>query len=476
MWPLKTAKRNIIVAGCLGMSYTQLTLSAASIDFVRGLGGTSFHVGILNSLPVMLLGFQFLAAFVANHLTYRRGLWMSLSLLQRAMIVPIALGPWLWPEMGDLFWIWMFLGAVAINQGLLHFCTPLWLSWMGDYLPHGDLNSYWGYRHRWVQWSAAASLLGGALLISRPRLEIRIGYPILATVAGILGIADILIFLKVDEPPVSKLPPTSMKTIFLAPFLHQGFRSFIAFMCFWHFAAMIGAAFISLYLLDYIGMSLFQVLLLWTLSWVGGALTSRWLGRLGDHFGNRPLLILCVCFKTLNMIGLLLVPKDPSMAFNILVPIFMVDAALNAGFAIATNGFLLKNSPSENRTMYIASGTAMAGVVGGITAIMAGAILTQMDGWSVVVNGWTFSEYHLFFLVSLVLRLLSVKMVLRIKEPASLDTMQVVTYLIGVSPLRVLRYPAGLYRNWSSSEFTAKTSQAEKPSQVDEEKVETVET
>ncbi len=447
MWPLRIAKRNIIIAGCLGMAYTQLTFSAASIDFVRRLGGTGLHIGILNALPVALLGFQFMAAVAANHLSYRRGLWISLSLLQRAIIVPVACGPYLWPELGDQFWIWMFLGSVAINQGLLHFCTPLWLSWMGDYLPHGDLNTYWGHRQRWLQWSAAVSLLGGAILISQSEFDIRIGYPILACIAAVLGILDILIFIKVEEPPVTKIPQPSLQTVLFAPFRHRGFRSFIGFMCFFHCAAMIAAPFITLYLLDYIGMSLFAVLSLWTWSWVGGALTSRWLGRLGDHFGNRPLLVVCVFFKSLNMIGLLSVPRDPTIAFYVLVPIFMVDAALNSGFAIATNGFLLKNSPVENRTMFIASGTAMAGMVGGATAIVAGAILAAMDGWSTNMLGGEFSGYHLFFAVSLGMRLIATRIVSRIHEPSSHDTIQVVTYLVGITPIRMMRYPVGLYRS-----------------------------
>ena len=38
---------------------------------------------------------------------------------------------------------------------------------------------------------------------------------------------------------------------------------------------MVGAPFISMYLLEHVGMDLFHVLLLWTISWVGGAVLSQ---------------------------------------------------------------------------------------------------------------------------------------------------------------------------------------------------------
>ena len=446
-WPLETAQKVIVAAGCFGMAYTQLTLSAASIDYVRTLGGSGLHVGIFNSLPVMLLIVQFMAAAAANHLRYRRTTWMALSLVQRLIVVPVAFGPWIWPGVSDQTWVWMFLVCIAINQGLLHFCTPLWLSWMGDYLPHETLNRFWGVRHRWMQWVAAVSLFGGAILLYQTGLGVRLGYPILAAIAAVFGVADVLLFLKVEEPPVTPLQGVDLRSAWSGPFRHPGFRSFIGFMCFWHFTAMIGAAFISLYLLEYVGMSLFQVLTLWTCSWIGGAATAGAMGKIADRYGNKPLLVLCVLFKSVNMIALLAVPARPVLAFYILAPVFMVDAALNSGFAIATNGFLLKNSPRENRTMYIAAGTALAGLVGGVTAIVAGGVLTALGDGSVTLFGRELVGFHLLFAASLLLRFVAAGIVSRIQEPHTYDTIQVVTSLIGVTPLRVMRYPVGLYRS-----------------------------
>ncbi len=450
MWPLRTAQRFIIVAGCLGTAYTQLTLSAAAIDYTRHLGGGGLHVGIWNALPTGMLFMQFLAALAANHLRYRRRLWMTLSIVQRLVYVPVMCGPWLFPNVPDHVWMWAYLSCLALEQGLLHFCTPLWLSWMGDYLPHRGLNEYWGVRQLWMQWTAAAALGAAAVLLYGAGLDVRVGFPLLVLFGSVLGVTDILLFRRVDEPPVTPAPHPDLKRVLFAPFQHPGFRSFIGFMCFWHFAAMIGASFISLFLLKHVGMSLFQVLLLWSGSWVGGAMFSRRLGLWAERFGNKPVLVICTAFKSVLMVSLLVVPREPTVAFWMLLPVFMFDALLNTGFAICTNGFLLKNSPAENRTMFIASGTALAGLVGGVTSITAGAALSAMGDWQVLLGTYAFNGFHLLFTISILLRLVAAVHVSRIQEPHVYETLQVVTSLIGVTPLRVMRYPIGLYRSISA--------------------------
>ena len=103
----------------------------------------------------------------------------------------------------------------------------------------------------------------------------------------------------------------------------------------------------------------------------------------------------------------------------------MMDAQLNAGINIANNGFMLKHSPQENRTMFIAAGTAMAGMLGGITAIVAGFFLLRMEGWHYSVGMVSVGGFHVLFAVSLVLRVAAIGMALRIEEPHSNGTRRV---------------------------------------------------
>ncbi len=364
---------------------------------------------------------QLLAGLAANRLRYRRPLWFGLSLIQRTLLVPVALAPVFWPETFSTSWVWVFLAANIALHGLAQFGSPLWMSWMGDYLPREGLSDFWGIRQRWMNWTISASLASCALYVLFSGMTIQQSYTHLCVLASVVGVIDLFLFLKIEEPPVNRAAQANWKQVLLEPFGHSAFRSFIKYACMWHFAAMIGAPFISLYLLQHIGMSLFQVLMLWSVSAIGGALSAAALGRFAERHGNKPLLTYCTVLKPLNMIVLLLAPRDPNLAFAFLAPAFMFDHALNIGIQIGQEGFLLKQSPSRNRAMFIASGMALAGLVGCATSIGCGAILTSLQDWRGSVGMWSVNGFHLLFCASALMRMATVRFVSRIEEPTAAD-------------------------------------------------------
>lgn len=441
---LTGAKRAIIIAGCLAAAYTQLTTSPATIRYARSIGATEFHVGILNALPTLMLFMQFVSGIVVNHLSSRRRLWFWTALTHRLLLLPTALGPWLCPGLSPEFWIVTLLTTTAMNQALLHFSSPLWLSWMGDYLPHRGLSHYWGSRQFWMQITAAGSLGTAAVMVQRSGLSIEMGYAVLTCIGTACGVVDLLLFQRIEEPPVTRAPSPRVREVLAAPFRNKNFRRYIRFMCYWNFAAMAGAPFISLYLMEQVGMDLFQVLLLWTISWIGGALFSRTLGRWADQYGTRPVLVICVATKSANMLALLLTPHDPQTAFWVLAPFFMLDAAQNAGILIANNGFMIKHSPTENRTMFIAATQALAGIVGGVTSIAAGWIMTELAGHTWTVGGWTFGHFQMMFAASILLRWIGLLLVQSVREPNSHRTMTLVVDVVESFTWRGVFLSAGI--------------------------------
>jgi MFS family permease len=432
-----TAQRAIVVAGCCGMAYTQLTTSPATVQFARSMGATGLHIGILGALPVGLVCMQLLSAAVMGRVARRKPVWLAVSVVQRLIFLPAALGPWLFPQVDDAIWIWTLLTMTAVNHATLHFCTPLWLSWMGDYLPHAGLNRFWGWRHSSQQWTAALALAANAMFFFSGSVDMRRAFAAIITLGAVLGVTDILLFWRVEEPPVVRDPGSSTWDVLTGPFRHRSFRGFILYSCFWNLASMVGAPFISMYLLEYVGMDLFHILALWTIAWMGGALLSKQLGQLAERFGQRPVLVLCTAFKSINMIGLLIAPADPIGAFWFLAPVFMIDAFLNAGILIANNGFLIKNSPRANRTMFIAAGTGVAGIVGGTASILAGAAIAASMDWSWAFRGSQYVNFHVLFAASLVLRLIAAALATRIREPSSADVPAVVGQLLAAGYRRM---------------------------------------
>ncbi len=439
------------------MAFTQLTTSPATVQFARSMGASGFHIGILGALPLGLVCMQLLSAVAARWLARRKPTWMVVSLVQRSIMLPAALGPWLFPQVDPLLWIWTLLALSAMNHGLLHFATPLWLSWMGDYLPHAGLNRFWGLRHSAQQWTAALALLGNALFFFKSGVDVRAAFAAIIAVGVVLGLSDILLFRRIEEPPPEHLPAMGLRDALAGPFRQRNFRGFIFFSCFWNLSAMVGAPFISMYLLEHVGMDLFHVLMLWTIAWVGGAVLAKRLGNLAEQYGQRPVLVLCTAFKSANMIGLLACPADPTIAFYLLTPIFMFDAFLNAGILIANNGFLIKNSPRENRTMFVAAGAGVAGAVGGVASIVAGACLAASDGWSWVAGGTTYVNFHALFAVSLVLRLASAALAMQISEPDSAGASEVAGHLLVAARVRMRSLSVVLVRRRCAAEGEAPT-------------------
>ncbi len=421
------------------MVYLQLTTSPATVQFARALGANGLHIGILGALPTAMLFMQFVAGVAVNRIKYRRRLWLAVGITHRLVMLPAALGPVLWPDMPDGFWAWTLIALTAVNYGLADFCHPLWMSWMGDYLPKQGLSRFWGRRHLWMHWTAAITLGFAALYVSGHPDGIKPAFAVMGVIAAICGVLDLLVFLKVDEPPVQPAVSLRLRDVLSAPFQVREFRRFIGFMCFWHFAAMTGAPFISLFLLEYVQMDLFHVMLLWASSWIGGALMAGRLGWLADRFGHRPLLVMSIAFKSTLMVALLFVPANPQLAFWLLVPVFMLDALLNAGIAIAQHGFLLSYSPSENRAMYIAAGTAIAGMVGGVTSIASGALLRSLAGWDFSYLAVGVSHFHVLFSISVLLRLMAAGLVLIVEEPEATRTRHVVSHLLRVAQQKVFR-------------------------------------
>jgi MFS family permease len=451
--PFPGSRRNslffVAIGGCLAMIYTVGIGNPATTKFFLAIGANDFHFGIITGLPMLMLVMQFIGAVALNHARRRKPFFIFCLILCRILYLPIAFLPFLPGATGSAFLVPAIIALLATSAATHNLAVPFWFSWMADLIPKRIMNRVWGSRQMamHITWTVAYLLVTFYLFTSnQPVTTI---FPILTTIAVIAGVIDILLFLDVHEPPNLISRGNKPLEDFMAPLRHPLYRRFVAFSCAWSFACTFAASFMLLYALKFLQLEPWKAALIWCLQGVGMAIASGMWGRLADRYGNRPILKLCTTLKPMIVIVFLL--ATPRNVVWLLPLAFIPDGMLNAGNTLASNGYMLSIAPRQNRSMFIASITGLAGICGGIASIGAGLLLNAISNWQGSLMGYALNPFQIVFATSLVMRLFCQPLVWRIEEPGSHHTRQVIGAIMDEWPMWLVRFPVGLYRRYRNA-------------------------
>jgi MFS family permease len=432
--------RRVTFAGCLAMVFMYLSKGAQETEFIRSLGASKFHFGVIGAIMPLMLGLQFISALAINHLPYRKWTWITLMVAHRALVIVLALLPWIFPGGSDSFLVWSFIGLTALGQCMGTFGAPVFMSWMGDLLPKSTQTEFWGSRRKWLSWTGAVTmLLVAGFFYAFKDVDIRVTYLIVAVIGSVAGVLDILLFVKIPERR-AQLSTEPHLVRLLQPFRNKAFIRLISWSAMLAFGTMFGAVFIRLFLLEEVGLKVHVVVLLFTCHALGGAMFARSMGRIGDKVGNRPVIVMCTALKALVVLSMALV--QPGWWVWLLIPVLMFDNMLNSGLQMSRTGFMLKQSPDENRVMYVTAVLACTGLAAAAGSLTGGYVLEHVlppDG--VQLLGLSVSSFRVVFLISAGLRLLSFGVSLRLHEPGSQTAPAVFMRVIRPAAIRWIQVP-----------------------------------
>lgn len=435
--------QDITLAGSLCMVFIGCVSSPVATEFFRAAGATELHFGLLGGLPMIMLLMQFVGAWWTNRMTHRRRWFVPLVIAARLLYLGVVLLP-LVPGVSPAAALAGMIGLIALSGAIGNLTGPMWFSWMGDLIPHRILNRYWGGRQR----ATTLTLTLTSLLITTFTFHVR-DFPVMPLYVALVcigctaGTIDILLFLRVREPPNVRSDEPFWQTL-LAPLRERNYRSLVTFLCAQSGAGMLAAVFMLVYTLEVLRVPLWATALLWCLPGLGAAIVAPAWGRLADRYGHRPILRVCVAFKPGIVIAFLLV--TPETAFWVLVPALFFDSMLNAGLELASNGYMLKLAPRRNRSMFIAAMSSLSGLCGGLGAIAGGMILSATADTPLSLFSREWNHYQLLFFLSLLLRLPCIPLAGRIREPSSARSRVVLSAILDIWPFRFFSFPVGLYR------------------------------
>jgi MFS family permease len=444
---LRRSLRFVTVGGGFAMLYYPIINSALATYFFIAVGATDFHFGLLSGLPMIVVFLQFIGAMLVNVLDRRKPLWMFMIIASRLLYLPIVFCPLLFPGMDKNATMVTIISLVAISSVFGNIMTPVWMSWMADLVPQRVLNTYWGTRTRWLSIvTIAASVLvaGIAYLAKAAGIPITTLFPIIVTFAVLAGVLDIVMFLWVDEPPNIVVKGVSFMKAFAEPFAHPEYKTFLIYSCAWSASTMFAAAFMLPYAVRVLGLREDVTQLIWCVGNIGVALSASQWGKIADRHGQKPVLAFCTWFKPLVAIAFIVVTKGTAVW---LLPIaFLLDGAWNAGNGVATNGFMMKIAPKENRAMYVAALIGLSSISGGVAAIVSGWVLEKYSWFEFHALGRTWTNYHIIFLMSVFMRIACAVSVQLVREPGSTSTVLALDELLNVWPMNLIRFPIDLYR------------------------------
>lgn len=411
-------------------------------EYFRSLGATEFHFGLLNGLPLFALSFQLMGAFIANSAKRRKPIFMIIVILGRLIFIPVAFCAQILPPAYRDMVIALVVVMVTLSGLLSNIATPIWFSWMADLIPGRILNRYWGVRQRWMMLTWTGSFLVVTCFTYLVQWNIESAFKLVAVLAVLFGVLDIILFIWVKEPPNTIHTGVSWQATIMEPFRHPEYKSFVIIWCAWSACAFMAATFMQLYVLKVLAMPLWQVTLTWCILGIGNALSASAWGRVCDKHGHKPVLIMCLIFKPFITIVFMLI--NPETAPFVLPLAFIPDSILNAGLMVASNGYMLKIAPRQNRSMFIAYIVGLSGIAAGIASLGAGQFLHLCEGFSFERFGMTWTNYRMLFGASAVLRVICSIAAFKIREEKSSSPTSMITDVMGGPNLRFLRFPVGL--------------------------------
>lgn len=289
-----------------------------------------------------------------------------------------------------------------------------WSTWIEQWVPVRIRGKFFGRRNQILQCSTVVFLVTSGWVLSGWDYSVR------AFQAVILG-AVLLRFFSLRwqwrSPTRPHRPPPAPRgtiggqlDVLLAS---RSFLVFVAFGAVWSFAANCFGPFYTVFMLDKVGFSAFNVGAVTALAQVGGALSLPAWGVLLDRHGCKSVMVFSLILWQVSMLAWCLVTPENRLLLYVL---WTWIGVTSAGFVLGQFMIGLRLIPLEAKSLAIGFNLAVSSLVAAIAPVLGGAALSRAQvAWAAE----PLRAYHACFIVQPVVALLGAFLLLRVREPAA---------------------------------------------------------
>lgn len=414
-----------------------LTTGVFLVGLAVELNASNFMIGVLAAIPFFVQLLQIPAVLLVERFKHRRWISVAASGTGRTFLVLAAAVPLLPPHLG----IAALAACLAIHQGFGAISGCAWNSWMRDLVPENRYGRFFGMRNFCTVTLSLLLSLGAASVIDYWKrhhpAEGVYGYSALFLFGGVAGLYGVYLLAKTPEPPMTESAARfDALEVLIEPFRDRVFRRLIAFLAAWSFAVNLASPFLTVYMLKTLNFPMATVVIFNVVSQLSNLAFLQIWGKLGDTFGNRPVLratapLFLFCFLAWAATGL-------GWLSGIVLPLIVVLHILmglsTAGVGLASGNIAMKLSPAGHATSYLAANgvvtslsASLASLLGGATAdFFATRELSLSFSWKSPATATTFDALTLhswtfFFALTFILGLFSLRLLKGVEEHGELE-------------------------------------------------------
>ncbi|MCM3575279.1 MFS transporter [Mesobacillus subterraneus] len=363
--------------------------STAATNMVNGyiplfaigvLGATNQQIGLIVSLP-SIIGMLALipGAIWLNRVHSKKNFAVISTLLTRLLFSLILFVPFL----GSPYAAW----ALVILIALLNFPGALsglsWQSMIGDLVPEKRRGEFFSSRNRYNTIAAMAVTFGTGVFLQQFDKDNAFPYQLLFIAAFLFAVFEIYYLFKHKEPDMlknEKATEEKSKKLSLAVYKHKPFLAFVISALLFGFSAQMAWSLFSIYQIKEANATALWLSLFSVTNQLAQIISIKWWANAADRRGNSFVLFIAAA-------GMATAPALTMLSTN-LVYLTLINLWIGL-FVSGTNlllfNQLLKASPENDRTNYIANYNFLLSIVGFIAPQM-GVLLLSGFGMNAAMN------------------------------------------------------------------------------------------
>ena len=429
----RRAMQSVFVAWMFGAFWMHVTGGMAQTRLAKLLQLPPFGYGVLAAVPFAGALLQLPTSYFIDRYGHHKRVFVASGIIHRALWIAIGLIPWLLTG----WWSWaVLLGGVFLSAAANNVASPVWVLWMSELVPPRIRGRFFSLRSQAGQMVGLVVTVGvGWLLDHAAAHGGRMPQGIIAllfAVAGIAGITDFLLFLRVP-PPVARpaREGVSLLAMVREPLADRNFRRFLGFIATMTFGTAFTGQFIWLFLFDVAQMSNTRASILFgVVPLVLAMIAARVWGRVLDRVGRKPVLTICSLCVIHGAFAWVFV-QGPHWWLGY-IGIVIVSMAW-PGVEFANFNMLLSMGDSmrgrRHGSSYVAISSFVTALSGMVSGFFGGAVAQWVGDWHATVCGYMLTYHAVLLFLSMGIRASALLWVWKLEEPRACGTRQALVYL-----------------------------------------------